>query len=53
MEPIYAEVFADAEADSSGRMTMNEAVRVLENIILKSNMNCRTTKINKQQFVLD
>lgn len=52
MEQIYVQVFENAKTDSIGRMTVNEAERVLENIILRSNAQCNVNKINKSQFVM-
>ncbi len=52
MDQILSDVFGSVQKDSSGRITVDEAERVLENLVQKSNGQSNIARINRKQFIM-
>jgi hypothetical protein len=52
MDQILTDVFGSVQKDSSGRITIDEAERVLENLVQKSNGQSNIARINRKQFIM-
>jgi hypothetical protein len=52
MDQILSDVFGSVQKDSSGRITIDEAERVLENLVQKSNGQSNIARINRKQFIM-